>query len=481
MRRFLRFGIALVMACASTDPVVPGDQHQPTRIQLSMSTLSLTVGQRDTARARVYDAMNRVVTEAVVRWDSDDPSVAAVDGFGEITGIAPGRTRVVASTGGLSSSITVEVRKIALVELDGPRTMYVNQSVPLAVIARDSTGLLISNFPLPVFSISDSSVLAVNGSGTVRGTRRGNASVTVRIAGMTASIDLHVRAQLRLSPSFPVLGMQVSDTLRLFSMYADVNGAPIPEAPRVSWSSNNSPSVMVSIDGRVTATAAALARISAMAEEDTTFADVYVNDFRPGQATSVRYVHAVKGNGPITFLPDGGAPVTLSYGETVERPVLPGTYHIGTQGLPGNDSRLTQFVPQVNDGDRVSIVAVSVGPTQGMLAGVWSRALALPANWGVVRLLQGSGFSTYFIRGRGKPATGLPEDCYLDPGDVHGGGSYPSGAYDVIVTTKFGLHWPGIPTEVARVPFEIPSGRGITLVLMGTSAADASVLTVPDP
>ena len=44
-----------------------------------------------------------------VRWSVEDPSIAAVSGDGDVTGIRAGTTRVIAELGGVTATATVEV------------------------------------------------------------------------------------------------------------------------------------------------------------------------------------------------------------------------------------------------------------------------------------------------------------------------------------------------------------------------------------
>jgi hypothetical protein len=472
---------ALLAACGGTEPVVPGDDHEPKRIELSVSTLSVWIGQGDTVQVRVFDAGGKGVPKPPIRWASEEPAIAAVDPSGVITGIAEGRTRVTATSGALSASVAVDVLGVASVELTGPQTVLVNQLVVLEVTARDAGGRVITDPPVPTFSSSDPSVLGVSGSNAVRGFRRGNATVSVRIANASAAIDLEVRARLGIRPPYPVMRMSVGETLELSAAYLDVNGGELPERPAVSWRSNNPERVMVSSDGRVTATAAAIARIHAAAAQDTTFADVDVSDFRPGQLTTVRYAHAGKGMGPIRFVPSIGDPVTLNYGESADQVIPPGSLDVRTEGMPGNGSE-SGIRAQIRDGDHLTVYAMAWGPSQGFLSTAWNRTQNVPADLGRVRLVQSSDFSTYYLRPRGERPAGLPDDCYFDPGNVQWAWStLAPGDFDIILTTKTGLTWGGSPVELARVPFEVQGGRATTMVLTGSSAADASVLTFIEP
>lgn len=474
------------------DPGTPdptGSDHTPVRIELSTASLTVWPSEGDTLRVRAFDAEGNEVPAPAVAWSSDNPVVASVDASGVVTGVAEGRSRVTATSDALSASVAVEVLGAELLEVEGPPALLVNEIAVLEVTAHAAAGQVIRNPPWATFSSSDASLLEVSAGGTVRGLRRGSGSITVRYAGASAVIALDVRARLVLNPSYLVVGFNVGETLRLSAVYEDVNGAEIPEKPVVSWRSNNpavvavTPDVLTGSDGLVTATTAAYARIYAATQEDTLFRDVAADDFRPGQATTIRYAHVMRGVGPITFVPGIGDPVTLSFGESTERPIAPGSHLIRTEGMPVGQPESVVAV-DVRDGDRLSVYAMVVasGSPPRQLVAFWSRQHDVPAEWGIVRVAQGSAFLTYFLRPQGEAATGLPDECYFDGGNVHNTwGPLAPAAYDVILTTKYGFGGGGSPVELGRIPLEVPSGKAITAVLIGNSAADADVLTFVDP
>ena len=372
--------------------------------------------------------------------------------------------------------------QISVVELSGASTVLVHESTLLTVIARDGRGRVISNPPHPVFSTSNGTVLEVDSYGTVRGLRRGSATISVRIADASAAMPIRVRARLRIRVDFAPEWYQpwrigIGDTLGLSAGYVDVDGVPIGDLPVVTWRSGNLAVAEVDTSGRVIASAVGGADIDARAQDDTTSALVLVEDVDTGEPATIRLAHTMKGMGPLTFVPNSGDSVTLSYGESLERPITPGLFMLHVRGLPAGDPTYEvhkQYYGLIHGGDRVTIYAVG-GPSQGFITAAWSSAQNLPADSVRVRLVQGwNSFGVVYLRATGAPVTGLPELCYFDPMDVSAYYSLAPGGFDVILQQKYG------GTAVVRLAADVAAGRAVTLVLAGSTTGDMEILTFID-
>lgn len=106
----------------------------------------------------------------------------------------------------------------------------------------------------------------------------------------------------------------------------DVNGNPIPDVPSVTWTSTNSAAVSVSPTGLVAAHQGNMqATVTVASPDDTLSVPIHVLDILAGQPASVRLVHGIPGLGPVRFLLTQGSAVSLSYGESVELPIVSGT------------------------------------------------------------------------------------------------------------------------------------------------------------
>jgi adhesin/invasin len=84
-------------------------QH-PVQIRIvGDSTFRVPEGDRGQAVAYVADARRHKIIGLPVRWRSADPSVAAVDSLGNVSGTAPGRTTLTAAHEGMVTQLAAEV------------------------------------------------------------------------------------------------------------------------------------------------------------------------------------------------------------------------------------------------------------------------------------------------------------------------------------------------------------------------------------
>jgi hypothetical protein len=100
-------------------------------------------GERGKTVAQVVDARGHEIPGLGTRWRSADPSIAAIDSMGNATGIAPGRTSLVATYNSLVMQLPVEVypvpASLTLLGGDGQRApagRRVSQPVLVQVVSR---------------------------------------------------------------------------------------------------------------------------------------------------------------------------------------------------------------------------------------------------------------------------------------------------------------------------------------------------------
>ncbi len=98
-------------------------------------------------RAVVTDTRGTVRKNAEVRWASDDPSVVAVNRFGDVTAVAPGSATILATAGGVTGSLRVTVAPNPVRSLEvtssaeGGRTGDV---ITFRATARDAAGAAVT-------------------------------------------------------------------------------------------------------------------------------------------------------------------------------------------------------------------------------------------------------------------------------------------------------------------------------------------------
>lgn len=372
-------------------------------------------------------------------------------------------------------------------QLTGPASIVVREQVLLDVTAEDMYGNRLVTSGRVSFSSSDPTVGSVSPSGVVLALGRGSATISARIDTLVATVAIRAVARVRIVPVPPAewpgaWPLAIGDTLQFSAEFVDINGGHLIDRPDSTvWSSSLPDQARVEDGGRVIALApsAGAALISVWTPDGSGYTYVDVLDIDGSQPATIRFAHAAKGIGPITFVPNKGDPVTLSYGEFVDRQIRPGLVDVHVNGLVAGQYQVlggsSMYPGLIRSNDRLALYAAG-GPADAWVAHVWYNPMDIPADSGAVRLVQGwTEFPVVSLRPTGAPPSGIRELCYFDPGEVSGFFTLPAGAFDLLLETKYGSY------QFVRLPGTAVAGHEVTLVLTGFSAADVGVLTFPDP
>jgi hypothetical protein len=218
-------------------------------------------------------------------------------------------------------------------------------------------------------------------------------------------------------------------------------------------------------------------RDSASAPDAEVRVRVRVLNVVAGQPASLRIVHGIPGVDHIQFVVSQGSPVSLSFGESVELPILSGSLRVGTDGLPPSNPIFGEpsdgFLGVVRPGDHLSLYAVG-SPQVGFLQAVWPTDAAVPPDSVMVRLIQSSPMQVVYVRDRGARRTDLPELCYFDPGNVSGYYTRPPD-FDIIGQNKY-----DDLQEVGRAAMTVPGGHAVTMVVTGGWGQPVRLLSYAD-
>jgi hypothetical protein len=335
---------------------------------------------------------------------------------------------------------------------------------------------------------SDPSIASVSPSGrtsaVLTAVRRGTVTITASTGDIVEEVTLRVTAELRIQPDYVLevpngWPMAIGDQLQLEAVHVDVDGQPIAENPSVTWSSTDAAGLSVSPAGLVAATRAHdRATVTATGPDDTVSVQIRVLNVLAGQPATVRIVHGIPGIGPVRFLVGQAAPLSLSYGQSVELPIVSGTLRVGTEGLPPGDPAFGdpsgQFVGVVRPGDRLSLYAAG-NPQVAFLQPAWPPPASIPPGSALVRLIQSSPAMVVYLRAHGAPISGLPELCYFDPGVVSDYFVRAAGDFDIIGQAKYDQQ-----QEIGRTSASVLGGQAVTMVLTGGGQQPLSVLTFTD-
>jgi hypothetical protein len=183
--------------------------------------------------AVLADGEEEADVSAEASWSSSDPLVAEVSIAGAVVGVhatGAGATVLSATYAGLRASavLTVEPAPLVALQFEPPQLeLAVGLSQVVKVVARTAAGALVSPAAGVVFSTSEPQRLAIDEHGEVRGRAVGEATLTARYVGLTATLQVHITApkligittslrQARLAPGqvaeLVVVGVLSDDT-----------------------------------------------------------------------------------------------------------------------------------------------------------------------------------------------------------------------------------------------------------------------------
>ena len=377
---------------------------------------------------------------------------------------------------------------VASISIAGPTSLVVREKVLFLVTATDASGRSVLMTQPLEWSSSNLSVAAVSGAGVVTGVSRGSTRLLVRSGGVEASLELVVHARVKVSPppvrwaeqsgGHTVWQLAVGDTVRLTAEYVDIDGVSIDAVPETTWRSSDPAAMSVSVDGTVQALRAqAAAYVTALTPDGADSVYLQGSDVMAGRTATVRFTHGLAGAGPISFLPNKGDPVTLSFGESLERPLPSGTFYVYTQGIPATRDTASwyrEYAAIVREGDHLSLYAVGEA-AQGYLSAAWTTATTVASDSVRFRLVQGDG--TYGVvlalRTTEEASSGVLLECYFDPLGVTTYHGREAGDFDLVLQPKYGA------ALQERLRASIPAGRSATLVITGS--APPSLLLLVDP
>jgi uncharacterized protein YjdB len=184
---------------------------------------------------RAFRRDGSAASGAGLTWRSLDPKIAAVDRSGLVVGVAPGRTMIQASAGGVSAAVPVSVDTAVFTTVGSHSIMpgavdTLVASVPAQGGRRLTAGL--------TWRSADSSVVRAGPAGEVTAVGPGQTEIIVTGYGMTGRIRVAVRravAAFTLVPRASVPVIVPLGTTRRFEARAEAaDSTPIPDAP-ITW------------------------------------------------------------------------------------------------------------------------------------------------------------------------------------------------------------------------------------------------------
>jgi hypothetical protein len=198
-----------------------------------------------------------------------------------------------------------------------------------------------------------------------------------------------------------------------------------------------------------------------------------VSDVVAGLPATVRFTHAASGVGAVTFVPNKGDPVTLAFGESLERELPSGVFYVDTEGLPEPFTYARGYAGLVRAGDHLSLYAVVGDPAGAAVVAAWTRPVDVPSDSIRVRVVQSSAFGVVDLVGPGATLNIRPTLCYFDPMNLTDYYQRAAGDFDILLQRKYGT------AGQTRLRASVPPGRSATIVITGD--ADPGLLILLDP
>lgn len=189
--------VAVVLACGGDGPTPP---PSVATVEVSASSLSLTVGEVRTLTAQALDGKGNRLASETIRWESANPTVATVNSGGLVAAVGAGQTTVSANAGRVSASVSVSVAlvRVARIVLSGTNDVLAGGTTTFRAIPLDAAGAEATGWT-PQWTVDDSTIARVTASGTVQAVSVGATTVRVRVDTAVAERSLRVRAGVDLA------------------------------------------------------------------------------------------------------------------------------------------------------------------------------------------------------------------------------------------------------------------------------------------
>lgn len=184
-----------------------------------VATVTVTPGSQQFASlginaaftAQLRDAEGAVITGQSVAWSRRGTGATQVNGTGVVTTVANGVDTIVATSSGRTGTAVVTVQQVAValnLTASTATLTRLGATATLTAALRDANNQAVVSNGTIVWTSANSSVLPVDGTGTVTAARPGSSELTALAGSLTAKITLNV---VLTSPvGGPILGAAVA-------------------------------------------------------------------------------------------------------------------------------------------------------------------------------------------------------------------------------------------------------------------------------
>jgi uncharacterized protein YjdB len=274
--------IARAGAAADTARVVVIAEVVPFQVLPNAASVMLGETLQLTISSSGASSQSAAANEEII-WASADPAIATVSSTGVVEAVGIGDVTLTATRGDATSAAAVRVNKTSVNAISitpTNSTIDPGESMHLEALVTDGAGRIVSK--KLNWRSSNDAVATVSNDGTVTGSGKGNAIITVQAEGKKASASINVLAVpvATISVSLGASSLSVGQTTTATAQLTDENGAVVTDRT-VAWQSSNPALVTVNSAGLVTAIAAGSVTITGISEGKTASAPVSVAPAAP--------------------------------------------------------------------------------------------------------------------------------------------------------------------------------------------------------
>lgn len=182
------------VSCTYTITTQPDSSMIATEMDITLASSTIAVGDYTTLSLSVLPTT--AANYISVSLSSSDPSVATVNSFGKVTGVAPGKATITATTGDVSCSATVTVVAAASSGTATTESLSLNTNY---LVLKPGASSKVTGSVAPstasqslTFTSKDKSIATVNASGVVTGVSTGATSIVVSNGTVSSSVTVIV-------------------------------------------------------------------------------------------------------------------------------------------------------------------------------------------------------------------------------------------------------------------------------------------------
>ena len=182
------------VSCTYAITTQPDSTMIATEMDITLASSTIAVGDHTNVSLAVLPTT--AANYINVTLTSSDPSVATVNNFGKVTGIAPGKATITASTGDVSCSATVTVVAAPSSSTGAAESLSLNTNY--LVLKPGASGKITGSVAPSTasqsltFTSRDKSIATVSASGVVTGVSTGATSVVVSNGTVSSSVTVIV-------------------------------------------------------------------------------------------------------------------------------------------------------------------------------------------------------------------------------------------------------------------------------------------------